>query len=172
MKMDPSKFSNGKSKKDRYEKCGFKPDQHVDHEKRFNAIYFIDYNTGALFLSNKYSENTMTKGANDDLISGFLNAINLFINEINDNYKGREEIREINFRDSRILYERKGRLMVIGFTKKTELTIERDILHHILLDFYHQFKDKINNFKGVIDQEMLGYKRKLNEQDFSSFLQK
>lgn len=172
MKIKKNKLYKSENKKDRYEMCGFKPGQRSDHEKRFNAIYFIDYNTGALFLSNKYSENYMVKGTNDDLISGFLNAINLFINEINDNYKGKEEIREINFKDSRILYERKERLLVIGFTKKTDLTIERDILHNILLDFYHRFSDKINNFKGVIDQDMLGYKRILNERDFSSFLQK
>lgn len=174
MKMDKSRLHGSKKKQDRYEKCGFNSGQSSNHkhESRFNAIYFIDYTTGSLFLSNKYSENTMVEGANDDLISGFLNAISLFMNEINENYDGKEEIREINFKNSRILYERKGRLLVIGFTKKTQLSIERDILHNILLDFYHRFRDKIKNFQGVIDQDILGYKRVLNERDFSTFLHK
>jgi hypothetical protein len=172
MKVNKPNFHRQEKKKDQYEKCGFKPGQHSDHQSRFNAIYFIDYNTGALFLSNKYSEHSMVKSANDDLISGFLNALNLFINEINEDYEGKEEIREINFKDTRILYERKNRLLVIGFTKKTDLSIERDILHNILLDFYHRFHDKINNFQGVIDKEMLGYKRVLDERDLSTFLHK
>jgi len=170
MTINKTKFHRAEKKKDQYEKCGFTPSQNSDHQSRFNAIYFIDYNTGALFLSNKYSESSMVQSTNDDLISGFLNALNLFINEINDDYEGKEEIREINFRDTRILYERKNRLLVIGFTKKTELSIERDILHNILLDFYQRFHEKINNFQGVIDKEMLGYKRILDERDLGSFL--
>ncbi len=161
---------NPLNKKDRYQAYGFKANDDPEHAKRFNALYFIDYETGSLFLSNKYSEHSMVEGANDDLISGFLNAINIFINEINEIHDEKEEIREINFRDTRILYERKGRLLVIGFTKKTELSIERDILHNILLDFYDRFRNKIQNFKGVIDHDILKYKNVLNEADFTKFL--
>jgi len=141
---------------------GFKHDQIYQGDNRFHSIYFIDSLTGAVFISKKYSDN-LTE-TNDDLISGFLNAINLFIREIK---KDREEIQEINFNDSRILYERKGRLMVVGITRKTNLPIERSILHEVLNDFYFRFERQINRFNGVIDPEILDYKIKLRNMNLN-----
>lgn len=140
-----------------------------NNKKRFHAIYFIDYLTGSLLVSNKYTDQSKLCEANEDLISSFLNAINLFINELNHNENDEEEIREINFRDSRILYERKGRLMVIGISKKTNLVIERTILQNLLYDFYKRFEQKIQNFNGVVDQEILSYKKVLNNLDLYNF---
>ncbi|TXT62743.1 MAG: hypothetical protein BAJALOKI3v1_510023 [Promethearchaeota archaeon] len=139
---------------------------------RFHAIYFIDYLTGSLLLSNKYTDQSKFCETNEDLIGSFLNALNLFINEINHNEDAEEEIREINFKDSRILYERRGRLMVIGFTKKTNLVIERTILQNLLEDFYGRFEYKINHFNGIIDKEILSYKKNLNNSDLSKFFYK
>ncbi len=135
---------------------------------RFHVIYFVDYITGSLLLSNKYSQKSKICNYDEDLISSFLNAINLFINELNENDKLEEEIQEINFRDSRILYERKGRLMVIGISKKTNLLTERKILQNILIDFYSRFKNKIEHFNGVIDVEMLNYRAFLNDLDLDT----
>ncbi|MBY9005621.1 MAG: hypothetical protein KGD63_02585 [Candidatus Lokiarchaeota archaeon] len=133
------------------------------NQNRFHAIYFIDYETGSLLLSNKYSKKSNICNADEDLIGSFLNAINLFINELNKNDKTEETIQEINFIDTRILYERKGRLMVIGISKKTNLSIERKILKNILFDFYSRFKKKIEHFNGIIDKEMLNYGKFLND---------
>ena len=96
---------------------------------------------------------------NEDLISSFLNAINLFINEIQDN---KEEVQEINFKGTRILYERKGRLICIGISKKMQLKLERTLLHGILSDFYGKFKPFIEKFSGVINPSMLEYKERIN----------
>ena len=52
---------------------------------RFYAIYFIDHLTGSLLISNKYSNKSKICNTDEDLISSFLNAINLFINELNQN---------------------------------------------------------------------------------------
>jgi hypothetical protein len=145
----------------------------INHnKKRFHAIYFIDYLTGSLLLSNKYTNESKFSEVNEDLIGSFLNAMNLFINEVSHNENEEEEIREINFKDSRILYERRGRLMVIGFTKKTNLLIERTILQNLLEDFYVRFEHKINHFNGIIDPEILNYKKKLNNSDLSKFFYK
>ena len=157
---------------DRYRSYGFEMRDwdNLDWNKnRFHAIYFIDYLTGSLLLGNKYSNQSKICEANEDLISSFLNAINLFINELNQNDDDEEEIREINFRDSRILYERRDRLMVIGISKKTNLVIERTILQNLLNDFYERFEYKITHFNGVIDQEILGYKKFLNNLDHYIF---
>jgi len=135
---------------------GFKPDQIDPTDNRFHSIYFIDSLSGAVLTSKKYSD-TLTE-TNDDLISGFLNAINLFIREIK---KDREEIQEINFNDSRIIYDRKGRLIAVGITRKTNLPIERSILHQVLNDFYFRFETQINKFNGVIAPEILDYKIRL-----------
>ncbi len=135
---------------------GFRNDQFEQTDNRFHSIDFIDSLSGAVLISKKYSE-TLTE-TNDDLISGFLSAINCFIREIK---KDREEIQEINFNDSRILYERKGRLIVVGISRKTNLPVERSILHEVLNDFYYRFERQINKFNGVIDPEILDYKIKL-----------
>jgi hypothetical protein len=136
---------------------GFRLEKFSSHESRFHALYFIDYETGALLVSNRYTENLNI--LKDDLICSFLNAINLFINEINEG--ANEELQEINFRGTRILYERQGRLLAIAITKKTNLQIERGILREIVEDFYIRFKQYINNFNGEIFPAMLDYKKRL-----------
>jgi len=150
-----------------YESFGFKKDNLFFNKSRFHAIYFLDNLTGSLLLSNRYSSNT-SFSTNEDLISGFLNALNLFINEIKPDNR-HDEIQEINFKESRILYEKKGRLMVIGITKKTNLEIERMILHEILQDFYSKFEYSINNFNGIIDPSISLYKKRLENMDFNKF---
>ncbi len=142
---------------------GFKREQLSQNENRFHSIYFIDSVSGAVLVSSRYSNNYTD--TSEDLISGFLNAINLFIKEVKDD---REEIQEINFNDTRILYERKGRLAVIGISKKTNLQIERGILNEILNDFYYRFEKQINNFRGVIDPAMISYKNQLQNLNLNS----
>lgn len=150
--------------KDMGRKFGFEFDKYNSQECRFHAIYFIDYETGALLVSNRYSD-----GLNflkDDLICSFLNAINLFINEVN---KGEnEELQEINFRGTRILYQREGRLLAIAITKKTNLQMERGIMREIVEDFYIRYKNFINNFNGEIDPSVLSYKKRLESMNLNS----
>ncbi|MFX1257926.1 MAG: hypothetical protein ACFFAN_08710 [Promethearchaeota archaeon] len=125
-------------------------------ENRFHAIYFIDSLTNSLLLSKKYSNLLET---NEDLISNFLSALNTFIKEIKKDKN--EEIQEINFKDTRILYERKRRLLIIGISKKTNLQIERSILHEILNDFYNCFENQIDGFSGFVDPAIAKYKKRL-----------
>jgi hypothetical protein len=153
----------------RYE-YGFQTNKYEYHKDLFHAIYFVDYISGSLLLSTKFSENSKVCRTNEDLISSFLNAINLFIREISENKDNRDEIQEINFKDTRILYERKDRLMIIGISKKNNIKIEREILKIILEDFYNRFEQKITNFKGFIDQDILNYKYILNTLDFGKGL--
>ncbi|MFX1573211.1 MAG: hypothetical protein ACFFB0_10715 [Promethearchaeota archaeon] len=139
-------------------------DKVSSQECRFHAIYFLDYETGALLVSNRFSDRLSF--LKDDLICSFLNAINLFITELNDG--GNEELQEINFKDTRILYEREGRLLVIAVTKKTNLQIERGIVREVLEDFYIRFKKYINNFNGAIDPLILNYKKRLEGMNLNS----
>ncbi|MFX0105289.1 MAG: hypothetical protein ACFE75_07350 [Candidatus Hodarchaeota archaeon] len=145
-------------------KFGFTLEKFKSKECRFHAIYIIDYETGALFVSNKYSDDLSF--LRDDLICSFLNAINLFINEINMGVK--EELQEINFRGTRILYEREGRLLAIAITKKTNLQMERGILREIVEDFYIRFKNFINNFNGAVDPSVHNYKKRLEKMNLNS----
>jgi hypothetical protein len=101
------------------------------------------------------------------LISGFLNALNLFINEIKPESMN-DEIQEVNFKDSRILYERRGRLSVIAISKKTNLQVERVILHRIMEDFYYRFESAIRNFNGNIDPSILQYKKRLENMNLNT----
>jgi hypothetical protein len=78
-----------------------------------------------------------------------------------------DEIQEVNFRESRILYERKGRLSVIGISKKTNLNAERVILRQIMEDFYHKFEYSIKNFNGNIDPSILQYKKRLENMNLN-----
>ena len=96
---------------------GFK--RQIAFDNRFHAIYFVDSLTGSLLISNKFSDKSSLTETDEDLISSFLNAINMFIKEIQTNKN--DEIQEINFKDTRILYEKKGRMLCIGITKKTPL---------------------------------------------------
>ena len=142
---------------------GFK--EHIKfNNSRFHAIYFIDSITGALLVSKKFSSSLSGEfglyETDGDLISGFLNAINMFIREIKKNEY--EEIQEINFSDTRILYENRGRLLCIGITKKTDLKIERDMLQEIIQDFYDRFENEINHFNGFITPAIMNYKLRLN----------
>ncbi len=140
-------------------KYGFKMNSYRQNNDIFHAIYIVDNYTGALFVSNKYSNTSNFSDTNEDLISSFLNAMNLFINEIN----GNEEIQEVNFKQMRILYERKDRLMVIAISKKNDLQIEKYVVHEILNDFYFRFKRQIIQFNGVIDKEMISYKTRITD---------
>ena len=136
---------------------GFNMEKINSQESLFHAIYFLDYETGSLLVSNRFSENLSF--LRDDLIGSFLNAINHFINELKEG--GNEELQEINFKDTRILYEREGNLLVIAVTRKSDIQMERGIVREILEDFYLRFKTHINNFKGAIAPEIIDYKKRL-----------
>jgi len=144
---------------------GFNLEKIDSSNNRFHAIYFLDNLTGSLLLSNKYSNNAKFS-SHEDLISGFLNALNLFMNEIKPKSE-KDEIQEVNFRESRILYDRIGRLSVIAITKKTNLQAERVILRQIMEDFYHKFEYAIRNFNGNIDPSILQYKKRLENLNFN-----
>ncbi|MFX1457178.1 MAG: hypothetical protein ACFFDB_17510 [Promethearchaeota archaeon] len=130
----------------------------------FHAIYFLDYETGSLLVSNRFSNKLSF--LKDDLICSFLNAINLFINELKE--EGNEELQEINFKNTRILYEREGRLLVIAVTKKNDVTIERGVVREILEDFYIRFKNYINSFNGAIPPKIVDYKKRLQCMDLNT----
>ncbi len=153
-------WKNGEIKKN----YGFDIERFNPTENIFHAIYLLDSQSGALFASNKYSNNLGFKDTPEDLISSFLNAMNLFINEINYN----EEIQEINFKKMRILYEKRGRLMVIAITKKISLEMEKYYVHEILNDFYRRFEQKITEFRGLIDPAMSGYEKRLKSFNLSN----
>jgi len=144
---------------------GFNLEEINSSNNRFHAIYFLDNLTGSLLLSNKYTDNSKFSSY-EDLISGFLNALNLFINEIKPESED-DEIQEVNFRESRILYERRGRLSVIAITKKTNLQAERVILRQIMEDFYYKFESIIKNFNGNIDPSILQYKKRLENMNLN-----
>jgi len=144
---------------------GFKLEKINSSNNRFHAIYFLDNLTGSLLLSNKYTDNSKFSSY-EDLISGFLNALNLFMNEIKPESVD-DEIQEVNFRESRILYERKGRLSVIGISKKTNLQAERVILRQVMEDFYYKFESAIKNFNGNIDPSILQYKKRLENMNLN-----
>ena len=133
---------------------------------RFHAIYFLDNISGSLLLSKKYTHNSRFS-SHEDLISGFLNALNLFISEIKPESMN-DEIQEVNFKESRILYERRGRLSVIAISKKTNLQVERVILHRIMEDFYYRFESAIRNFNGNIDPSILQYKKRLENMNLNT----
>lgn len=145
------------------ETFGFNINKFYALERRFEAIYLVDYISGSLLVSNNYSGRKKFTN-NEDLITGFLSAINAFIRELqNEDQTGDNDIQEINFKDTRILYERKGRLMVIGISNKTNLQIEREILQKIVSDFYNRFQSQIEDFEGIIDPDILSYKQKLKK---------
>jgi len=143
---------------------GFNLERLNSEDNRFHAIYFIDYESGALLVSNRFSDRL--NFMKDDLICSFLNALNLFINEVNEGEN--EQLQEINFKDTRIIYEREGRLLVIAITKKTNLQIERGIVREILEDFYIRFKKAINQFNGAIDPAFSNYQKKLEKMNLNS----
>ena len=152
-------MSNKWNNKNLEKSYGFKLEKINPSNSRFHAIYFLDNLTGSLLLSNKYTDNSKFSSY-EDLISGFLNALNLFMNEIKPDSVN-DEIQEVNFRESRILYERKGRLSVIAISKKTNLQAERVILRQVMEDFYYKFESIIQNFNGSIDPSILQYKKRL-----------
>ncbi len=143
---------------------GFALEKISNNNYGFHAIYFVDSFSGSLLLSKRYTAKSSL--LSDDLISNFLIALNLFIKEINED--NNEEIQDINFRETRILYERRGRLIVIAITKKTNLQIERGILREIVEDFYMKYKNYINTFKGIISPALLKYKEKLESMNLNS----
>ena len=152
--------------KEREKTYGFNLDKFISDDNRFHAIYFLDNLSGSLLLSKKYTRNTKFS-SHEDLISGFLNALNLFISEIKPESIN-DEIQEVNFKESRILYERRGRLSVIGISKKTNLQVERVILHQIMEDFYYRFESAIRNFNGNIDPSILQYKKRLENMNLNT----
>ena len=132
----------------------------------FHAIYFLDKLTGALLLSKEYS-NVNNLSFDVDLIGGFLSALDLFIKEVKIG-KNPDEIQEINFRETRILYERMGRLLVVAITNKVDLPIEREVLRKIVVDFYTHFETSINKFNGHIEPSMNQYKKRLENTNINN----
>jgi len=145
---------------------GFNIDRFNSDDNRFHAIYFLDNISGSLLLSKKYTRNAKFS-SHEDLISGFLNALNLFISEIKPESMN-DEIQEVNFKESRILYERRGRLSVIAISKKTNLQVERVILHQIMEDLYYRFESAIRNFNGNVDPSILQYKKRLENMNLNT----
>lgn len=141
---------------------------HIETDyNRFHAIFLIDAKSGLTFLSKKFSAGfDQYDEFNEDLISGFLNAINYFVREINS---ASESIQEINFKNSRILYDQVGRLMVIAISKKTDIVVERKIISNILDDFYNSYKFNIENFKGNI-QVFKKFRSNLERYHLTGFL--
>lgn len=152
-------FHNRTPKKYGFDIVGINP-----QESLFHAIYILDYESGSLLVSNRFSHHLSF--LKDDLICSFLNAINLFINELKEGVN--EELQEINFKDTRILYEREGRLLVIAVTRKMDLQMERGIIREVLEDFYIRFKDYINNFNGAIAPGIINYKKRLERLNLNS----
>ena len=132
----------------------------------FHAIYFLDKLSGALLLSKEYS-NVNNLKYDVDLIGGFLSALDLFIKEVKIG-KNPDEIQEINFRETRILYERIGRLLVVAITKKVDLSIERQVLRKIVIDFYDRFETSINKFNGHIEPSITQYKKRLENTNINN----
>ncbi|TFG25825.1 MAG: hypothetical protein EU533_00605 [Promethearchaeota archaeon] len=132
----------------------------------FHAIYFLDKLTGSLLLSKEYS-NVNDFSLDVDLIGGFLSALDLFIKEVKIG-RNPDEIQEINFRETRILYERIGRLLVVAITKKVDLPVERKVLHKIVIDFYNRFEVSINKFNGHIEPSILKYKKRLENTNINN----
>ena len=79
-----------------------------------------------------------------------------------------DEIQEINFQETRLLYARKERLLVIAITRKTNLQIERGILNEIVEDFYSRFETSINQFNGSIDPRIKSYNERLDNINLNS----
>jgi hypothetical protein len=136
----------------------------------FHAIYFLDKVTGALLLSKEYS-NVTNLSFDVDLIGGFLSALDLFIKEVKIG-KNPDEIQEINFRETRILYERMGRLLVVAITNKVDLPIEREVLRKIVVDFYNHFETSINKFNGHIEPSMIQYEKRLENTNINNLFSK
>ena len=90
----------------------------------------------------------------------------MFIKEIRPEERD-DEIQEINFKETRLIYERKGRLLVIAISKKTNLEIERKILHKIVQDFYLRYENDIKDFNGIIKPSFLNYKKRLENMNLN-----
>ena len=147
-----------------YGNYGFSQERLRSQENLFHAIYFLDYESGSLLVSNRFSNNLSF--LKDDLICSFLNAINLFINELKEGVS--EEIQEINFSDTRIQYEREGRLVVIAITKKNDfiedsnlIQIKRDLDKSknykllVLLEKSKDYKSRLKPLKTIIKSQQL-----------------
>jgi len=119
---------------------GFNIEKFNSDDNRFHAIYFLDNVSGSLLLSKKYTDNTKFS-SHEDLISGFLNALNLFISEIKPESIN-DEIQEVK--------------------------VERVILHQIMEDFYYRFESAIRNFNGNIDPSILQYKKRLDNMNLNT----
>ncbi len=146
---------------------GFKMGDLNSHDSVFHAIYFIDEISGSLLVSKKNpNASGLLTETKEDLISNFLNAMNMFINEIKKDGE-EEEIQEINFKDTRLLYQRKGRILCIGICDKSDVILERAILNSILDDFYDRFEIHINSFKGIIHPAILAYTSELDKVFFN-----
>ncbi len=115
------------------------------HDGPFHAIYIIDSNSGLTLLAQNYSNRSF----DDDLMSGMLKALESFISHLAyaDEY---ERIQEINFLGSRIIYERKGPIMAVGISKKTDEQQEHAMLNRILTEFQDRFSYYFNGFVGNI----------------------
>jgi hypothetical protein len=111
----------------------------------FNAIYIIDGKSGLTLLAQNYSD----RPYDDDLMSGMVKALECFISYL-ANANGVEKVQEINFQGCRILYERKGPIMAVAISKKTDQSLEHQVLGAILDEFYGRFERFLEGFVGNI----------------------
>jgi hypothetical protein len=111
----------------------------------FHAIFFIDANSGLTLLSQTFSQTQY----DEDLISGMLRALDSFINHLC--YSNQVEIiQEINFKGSRIVYERVGPVIGAAISKKQNQDMEHFVLKTILEDFYQQCGSYLIPFFGNV----------------------
>lgn len=115
----------------------------------FKAIYLIDSETGLSFLSKKYSRINYR----EDLIAGYLKAMETFLQATFDDNQQAGQVKAIVFENLRISYNQIGRLLVVGIADGDETDAgDRAFLDEISHEFYAQFQQQIEGFRGDISR--------------------
>jgi hypothetical protein len=114
-------------------------------ESPFHAIFLMEAQTGLTLISKHYTNYKY----NEDLLSGMFKALESFISNLS--YSNQfERIEEINFGDTRIVYERLGPVMAVGISRKLNSEIEHQVLSNIIQEFVAQYGSCLDSFKGNI----------------------
>ncbi|MHA1730496.1 MAG: hypothetical protein ACTSU5_01055 [Promethearchaeota archaeon] len=113
-----------------------------------SAIFLIDEVTGLSFLSKKYSPEIEYR---EDLITGYLKAIQSLLQTSFGRGPGVGSVRSIHFDRHRILYNQKGRLLVVAISDGDGVeSEERTFLNQVCEDFYASYHRQIESFNGDV----------------------
>ena len=122
----------------------------------FHSVFIIDKMTTTSLVSRHYSKGALkSNNIDDSMVSGMVQALESFVGHLAYSTEYKDQLQEINFGSSRIIYDRLQGirpLIAVAFTTKNiSPELEHEILQNMLVNFHTEYNPVLRNFRGNVN---------------------